>query len=276
MSILAVLQQRLGVTDEIEACAALVSKYFKKEVSGLSAVNLWTLAASRDISIDRDAEIQYEGCIERDAFGRAYIKLRRGLNRRRERFTLAHELGHWLLQEEMLGTCEGTLFRGLSATPKELEEEERLANLLAAEMLLPSEALSKSFDENQLHRSLNAICREYVLSRTMAVRRIADVCNVNIAFIQIMPYMFDCWNSSSQVDDAILVTSRKGTLFARESTCFAKPLSFESIARSGGRVGLAIKTPKGLLETNFETLLRREPIPHVYAIATIDCWPDDR
>lgn len=260
------IRNKTGAIDEIDACARLVNKYFCERIDSSGPADLAAFAAKNNISISRDPNLQFEGCIERDAFGKALIRLRSGMNRRRERFTLAHELGHWMLQSETLGTCEGVLFRGVSRNRHELDEEERLANLLAAEMLLPRENLLADFDSGSLHRSLNHICRRYGVSRTVAVRRVADVCNVDLAFLQIMPYEFGDWRSVAQIDDAIFATARTATLFARESTKLCGHVVFGDLAQTT-RYRLAVRSPRGLINQEFEILLRRDPAPHIYAIA---------
>lgn len=275
MTLIAELVKKVGGRDEFDACALLVNRYFGQYIDREGPADLWSLARKVKVSVQRDAGMRYEGFIERDALGAASIKVRAGLNRRRERFTLAHELGHWALQEEMLGTCEGKLFRGVSTSKSDVAQEEQLANLLAAEILLPREAVLELFDDEQIHSSLNRICRRFVVSRTMAVRRIADVCNRNIAFLQLMPYEFFDFRSRAQIDDALFATARTATLFARERTHLAQKYTYNEFV-GHQRVRIQVKCPKGLIDCDFECLCRGEPVPHCYAIALVSKWPCDQ
>jgi len=265
------LVRQVGSRDEFEACRQIVHKYFGHYLKRGEAADVKRIAAAVGIDVEYVRETPYEGCIERDGFGRARVRIRSGLNKRRERFTLAHELGHWALQEQMLGTCEGKLFRGISVNDQEMREEESLANLIAAEILLPRESVASCFRSDAIHESLNRICREHVVSRTMALRRVSDVTEHNIAVLQIMPYEFDDFGSRAQIDDAMFATSRSGTLFARESTTLCQRIRYRDLLK-GRRHRIEILCPKGFIASEFECLHRDTPAPHCYCISLVESW----
>lgn len=256
-------------SDEFAACTAVVQRYFPSGL--LSDSELYEFARSHGIEILKRDATPYEGMIERDSTGKATIVLRKGMNRRRERFTLAHELGHWLLQDQMLGTMEGQLFRGLSANPFQLREEERLASLLAAEILMPCGPLLRAFDTNDKLRSLHRVCRVFGVSRTAAVRRIADVCNQNVLLLQIVPYRFKQLESIAEIDDAIFASARKSTLFNREGTKLLDKHRFSDLIASHMHA-LRVSTPKGRLDELFEVDFRPTPIPHAFALTWGQLW----
>jgi hypothetical protein len=270
MSLLNELIESQRADDEFDASRKLIGSHFG-QLSQSPNVDLDALARSKGICVRRCENIPYEGMIERDANGSATIVLREGLNRRRERFTLAHELGHWLLQQEMLGTTEGRLFRGLSRNESELREEERLANLLAAEILMPCEPLMSSFNPENKIRSLHEICRRFAVSRTAAVRRLADVTNQNILLVQIVPYMFKHLNSLAEIDDAIFASARKGTLFDRHRTRLADRTPFNEFLNIDEK-RIRLSTPKGCVDEVFEIAHRPTPIPHVFALGFMQHW----
>lgn len=256
-------------SDEFEACRAVVKKHFCDVPRG--QLDLKSLAKQRGIIVQECRETPFEGMIERDGNGIATITLRTGLNRRRERFTLAHELGHWLLQEEMLGTIEGKLFRGVSKNPAEVKDEERLASLIAAEILMPFEPLERLLGGGCSLQTLHHVCREFGVSRTAAIRRIADITNMNLLLLQIVPFRFDHLDSIAEIDDALFASARTGTLFARERTRFVERLPFSQIVRDT-RCSLAIRSPKGLISSNFEIDYRPTPIPHAFTFACGQVW----
>ena len=261
--------QSLRVSDEFEACREVVRRHFGPDLD-LKA-DLMQLAKSKGISVIERHDTPFEGMIERDGDGNATITLRPGRNQARSRFTLAHELGHWLLQEEMIGTMKGQLFRGISRNPFELREEERLASLVAAEILMPFKPIEASYDASEKSRSIKFICQHFGVSQTAAMRRIADVCNTNLLLLQVVPYIFDRPDSAAQIDDAIFATGRKGTLFARERTKLAKKISFLDLLNND-RKQLSLKTPKGDVDEVFELDYRPTPIPHVLALTNISSW----
>ena len=81
------------------------------------------------------------GQIGRNDHGRYVIKINRHEARHRQRFTLAHELAHFLLHKDIIdqsgGFEENVLLR--SGQPMNIEYQ---ANRLASDLVMPSESLS--------------------------------------------------------------------------------------------------------------------------------------
>ena len=260
-----------GSEDEFDACRHAVAKHLGDKLRP-GAVDLLEVAHAKGLHVERRSDLPYEGMIERDQDGSARITLRRGLNRRRERFTLAHELGHWLLQQEMLGTVAGRLFRGVSRDTAELRDEERLANLLAAEILVPVDQLRMLFAQRSKLQALLSVCRVFGVSRTMAVRRIADVCDQAIVLLQIVPYLFKRLDTLAEIDDAIYATAREATLFDRQRSRLSERFSYSDLLDKEVMV-LQVRSPKGLIAASFELNHRPQPIPHTFGLACLDKWP---
>ena len=76
----------------------------------------------------------------------------------RQRYTIAHELSHFLLHREGIGdgVTEGAKYRGPFSAP-----EEREANAKAAEILMPAEAVRKAYTAT---RSVPALARQFKTS----------------------------------------------------------------------------------------------------------------
>ena len=118
------------------------------------------------------------GFLYRDASGPAIIGVNRNHHENRRRFTIAHELGHFLLHEaervHLDSRADGyalQLRSPESATGENINERE--ANLFAAEILMPAKSLEKDLrahnldllddDENGL-KILKALAKKYKVS----------------------------------------------------------------------------------------------------------------
>jgi Zn-dependent peptidase ImmA (M78 family) len=81
------------------------------------------------------------GKIQREADGRYVIRINRHETRERQRFTLAHEISHFLLHRDEIdrlagGIVDNVLYRSGASEQKEFE-----ANRLAADLIMPNEAV---------------------------------------------------------------------------------------------------------------------------------------
>ena len=257
-------------SDIYDACRLACQRHFGiPETPG--PVNLNAIARANDIEVVYTTDTQYEGMIERDASGRATIVLRKGMPRQRERFTLAHELGHWLLQQELIGTTKGQLFRGLSTNRVEMRQEEYLANLLAAELLMPFHATKGCFDWTHPLQSTFRVCSRFGVSRIAAVRRVADLFSTNLLLLQLLGYKSKS-GSIAQIDDAVLATAKGKAVFARNTTRLLEVYSF-SLFEQEHTIEMKLRTIKGDIATAFETSFRSRPIPHSFALGVVAKWP---
>lgn len=74
------------------------------------------------------------------------IKINRHETRERQRFTLAHEISHFLLHRDIIDQSEGGIIDNVlyrSGAPEQIEFE---ANRLAADMLMPRKIVSQKLD----------------------------------------------------------------------------------------------------------------------------------
>jgi IrrE N-terminal-like domain len=263
-----------GTTSLLEACKSAVSNCVGELVSNRGAIDLTAVAARNQITVVESDALSAEGVFERDGFGNCSIVLRRSSSQRRKRFTLAHELGHWILQQqlrELLGSTAGRLFRGLSANRAQVRDEEKLANLLAAELLMPSHAMKAAVDieRDRLMKVLRQLCQTYKVSRITALRRLADVFDVRVFFVELIPMRWNDLNSLTEVDDAVFATSGESTLYARESTYLSLPVPFCSMFDSP-RMDLVFDTPKGRIQSDFEIDFSTLPVAHAFAMAVLN------
>lgn len=94
----------------------------------------------------------------------------------RRRFTLGHELGHWVLHREMqtsLFCRHGSVEDGTPASGSEVPEIEREANAFAAALLIPPQLLERHYYETG--RDFEALCELFGSSRAAMGRRLHRV-----------------------------------------------------------------------------------------------------
>lgn len=102
------------------------------------------------IILKEDGEEDFSGCIEQRSDGQYYLSVNKYHNVRRQRFTMAHELGHYILHRNRLNEIgrETILMR----EPTALTQVEREANDFASELLVPKAVL-----DSQINRGMNQI-----------------------------------------------------------------------------------------------------------------------
>lgn len=89
----------------------------------------------------------------RDSPEKLVIKINRHEARHRQRFTLAHEISHFLLHKDFIGDGieDNVLYR--SKLSNELEDQ---AHRLAAELIVPDRTLNRLIDENS-HKPIDGL-----------------------------------------------------------------------------------------------------------------------
>jgi hypothetical protein len=107
-------------------------------------VDVYALAADLGIPVKPDRSLgDSAGKICRDTGGPGFIiSVNPKDSRRRQRFTVAHELAHYLLHADMIGDgiVDDAMFRSSMS-----DYHERQANRLAADILLPKKAVKEAY-----------------------------------------------------------------------------------------------------------------------------------
>ncbi|MBF2755932.1 MAG: ImmA/IrrE family metallo-endopeptidase [Gammaproteobacteria bacterium AqS3] len=122
-------------------CRNILQKYSQK-----SPVKLGSLAKELNVKIKvSNMPMGISGQIKRED-GEYVIRINRYEKRERQRFTIAHELAHYLLHRELIdrspnGIQDNVLYR--SGQPIEIEYE---ANRLAADIVMPRSLVEEKFD----------------------------------------------------------------------------------------------------------------------------------
>ena len=124
-----------------------------------------------------------DGYLAKRTDGQLAIRFRAGACRVRTRFTIAHEIGHILIAAAEGREIHGQVARGGGRST----DEERLANQIAAAILLPEHLLVPQFQRHSPHWGfLHGIASMFDVSIQAAIIRVASLsglfaCNFEIA-----------------------------------------------------------------------------------------------
>lgn len=106
-------------------------------------------AIAKDLNVDvklSSLPLNVSGQISKTPSGYE-IKINRHESRQRQRFTLAHELAHFLIHRDVIDRLGGTLTDNVlyrSGAPESIEYE---ANRLASQIVMPEPALQEAFSK---------------------------------------------------------------------------------------------------------------------------------
>ncbi len=160
---------------------------YKRKLKNGRTIPLETLAKDLGIQIDYDeVDEDLSGFLIRDKKnGRTVIGVNKTHHHNRQRFTIAHEIGHFLLHEGETVHFDGqrgafTISLRNSDSAKGESDWEREANLFAAEILMPSKLLEKDLrgksldllDENDF---LENLAEKYEVSVQALTFRLANL-----------------------------------------------------------------------------------------------------
>lgn len=135
------------------------------------------LAVARDLGVPVQAEVlpdNISGCIKLAGNGGYFIIVNRTHALVRQRFTVAHELGHFIYHRDLLGRGVGDT-RAYRAEGTDLPnphitlEHERQANTFAANLLMPKHLIEKLQKEG-LHTPAELAQKLLVSEQAMRIR----------------------------------------------------------------------------------------------------------
>lgn len=146
--------------------------------------NPFDYARALGLGLER-TEMEADGCLVDWPGSSCRILLRKSTHsafhphqQRRENFTVAHELGHYLVRENLDGFVPRTLFR------REHADEERLCNIFAEELLMPRRHFLYDVKRHgTAPSSILSLCDSYQVSLQAMLYRVVgalrgDVCAV--------------------------------------------------------------------------------------------------
>ena len=166
---------------------AIVDKIFlDRGITSTSVpIDVDAIVEAYGIEIKRDqVDEGLSGFIVRSAKGgKAMIGVNRNHHPNRQRFTIAHELGHYLLHENEVVHFDGerpgfTVHLRDHASSEGKDDLEREANLFAAELLMPARFLRKDVHEKPIDlfddpgKALDTLAKKYAVSREALTYRL--------------------------------------------------------------------------------------------------------
>jgi len=142
--------------------------------SGNANVPVDILSVAREVGVARieARPLHLDGYLGRLSNGQLVIRYNVASGWRRNRFTIAHEIGHLLIAR-----CQGREINApIGRSWIRNETEELLANRIAAELLMPEHQLSSDL----LHapagwNTVHAMCRRYDVSISALVTRVLEL-----------------------------------------------------------------------------------------------------
>lgn len=97
----------------------------------------------------------------------------------RQRFTIAHELGHYRLHGPQTFVDRQFVFRRGQKSAAGIDREEIQANMFAAELLMPRDWLAQEFEDGGLDvgddEALNDLARRYGVSQSAMLYRLINL-----------------------------------------------------------------------------------------------------
>lgn len=128
-------------------------------------VDVHALATDLGIAIrSDDLPDNISGKIERDWLDDPVITVNRAHPRTRQRFTVAHEIAHYVLHRDLIG--DGIVDNALYRDDRIGDARERQANRYAASLLMPSTLVKKAWADGV--RSSQGLARAFQVSPAVA------------------------------------------------------------------------------------------------------------
>jgi len=127
-----------------------------------------------------------DGCLIPTADG-FVIKLNSTMPERRQRFSLAHEIAHTLLKSAPAGSKHrGLVTSATVSRPRSRHREERLCDMLAAEILMPEDPFRRSISRAEVSiRAIEATAALFEVSVQAAAIRFGQMVDATVEII--------CW-----------------------------------------------------------------------------------
>jgi Zn-dependent peptidase ImmA (M78 family) len=250
------------------ACRRLVEQSFPQIKVTTRRVDVEQLAKGLSVSITRKDTVGFEGRFTWDLDGNEEIVISRNLSGRRFRFTLAHELGHLLLKRFSDSEDGGDRF----STPgfprqRDMAGEERVANLIAAEILLPFNAVVDLLRQRRLTLSLiGELSERFDVNQNAAMRRVADLLDISLVRVSVVPNRFCNLESPAIVDDAMICLPQQRVLYQQSGVRILRRIPFSKIVSSRSvRLGLICSC--GRMNADFDVSYWSSPIPNAALFA---------
>lgn len=201
-------------------------------ISRAVPVDIEGIARSLGVVEIEPRAIHFDGYLARRSDGQLAIRYKQDAPRSRIRFTIAHEVGHILIANALGRPIEGQVNRAQFRD----DEEERLANRIASELLLPRDVLLRILANRPVSwRAVDEIIRRCDASESSVLIRIKE-----LDFVRPIEISIDLGNRGRT---PLRVFSRgyRSVLFCRPPGEEAMRLSVERSICGGFRSGHHIR-----------------------------------
>jgi Zn-dependent peptidase ImmA (M78 family) len=272
MSYTTLLLQRFEVSTLIDASERLVNLFAGSVRRGLDG-ELQRLIQKLGVQIETNRDAKFEGKYSWSPQG-DLISISNTQHGNRLRFTLAHELGHCLLrrfakQDEVFGER----FRGGTVDSSDRQEEERAANAVAAELLMPRRAVVELIHYERLSwQVVSKLRKSFCISEQSAIRRLAEISNSTFAFVSLIPRSFQDLGTCVTVDEFLFIRPDRPIEFGRDGICLNQRVKFNELMAKR-EVSAGIRTETALLSGKFCVRRSMQPIPTAKLLGCVDVKP---
>jgi hypothetical protein len=180
-----------------------------------------------------------EGQITYQPSGKVTIATSGRGNYQRQRFTLAHEIGHFVVRETIFplgwNTSE-TRFRTVGLHDNGgRKEEEMLANALAAEILMPAREIETACSMStprEVAVLVRQLASKFGSSRIATLKRVCDVSDWEAVLLTLIRRRELSPSSEARIDQCQWFTPYSTTRYLRENAIMIDPPSFSVLATS--------------------------------------------
>jgi Zn-dependent peptidase ImmA (M78 family) len=231
---------RLGQRSLSDACSIAIKEVFG-QIEGDRLQHAKNKLTSMGVKFELQAaslsKSGAEGQITYSPSGTVTIRTSRLGNLERQRFTLAHEIGHFVVREMLFPegwNRDESRYRmaGLHSHGGTLDEE-LLANAIAAELILPSDAVvactvnAVPSDIAEIVRELSA---QYAASRLVTLRRVCDLAKWEALLLTLIRRREMDVESEARIDQSQLFLIGEATRYVRNSSRFIDSVAFEALS----------------------------------------------
>jgi len=205
-------------------------------------INICELASALGVARVEAADMSIDGYLGRGSDGRLLIRYKTTSPMTRNRFTIAHELGHILLYRA--SSCE--IPECATRARNRCTDEELAANRVASELLMPCDAVRTRLAYSRLSwERIRELSREFDVSITAFSRRIIEVTKRPTV-------MF--WATVSDKDPSIVRSCRCSVSMAHQ-ILFSQPPTLEAQHLIDSLEGGEVYHPRAFIDAD-ECLLQ--------------------
>lgn len=263
------LKSRYTARTVESAVASAVEEWLPEVQDRGFRMDLPSLCERKSIALRHQSSSEYEGCFSVDESNVSTVRLRGSREDAqrlpRNRFTLAHELGHWIIYR-ITGIQRQNLFRGVPLSLEEEKIEEQLADQFAAEILMPTCKMKEITHKTLSAKLIQDGVNQFNVSRFAFIQRFATCAKRSIVCVKMLPSKFNDPRSFAFVDDVWHFHPSNRLRRARKTFRFADPIPFDRL-QSSLKDGVEVQCDGEYQVRTFECQYRYGLVPRALLIS---------